>query len=156
MRPGDQQRAGGEYLLQPFDGEYTADECSGFDDTVPTIDVCFYDRYLWQATKMADHGEVWSLPWAAPDWRGQARVRRARRAFSAQARKASEFPRGRDPSPGLTPHQLVAVRPRLPVGRSHIDQSGRRSGTGPADGVQAIVGTFDVAGNFGAYGDEFT
>lgn len=56
------QRPGGKYLIQPFDGVYTDGECSGFDDMFPTIDTCFYDRYPWEGIKMADHGEVWSLP----------------------------------------------------------------------------------------------
>jgi hypothetical protein len=41
-----------------------AGECSGMDDMFPTIDAYFYDRYPWAGTKLADHGEVWSLPWA--------------------------------------------------------------------------------------------
>lgn len=57
------QRPGGKYLLQPFDGDYVAGECSGFDDMFPTIDKCFYEAYPWQGTPLADHGEVWSLPW---------------------------------------------------------------------------------------------
>jgi hypothetical protein len=58
------QRPGEKYLLQPFDGDYVAGECSGFDDMFPTIDTCYYDHFPWQGTKMADHGEVWSLPYA--------------------------------------------------------------------------------------------
>lgn len=58
------QRPASKYALQPFDGDYVAGECSGLDDMFPTIDVCFYDRFPWAGTKMADHGEVWSLPWA--------------------------------------------------------------------------------------------
>ena len=57
------QRPGEKYLLQPFDGDYVAGECSGFDDMFPTIDACYYDRFPWLGTKMADHGEVWSLPY---------------------------------------------------------------------------------------------
>ncbi|HEX7554974.1 MAG TPA: hypothetical protein VF338_00010, partial [Leptolinea sp.] len=57
------QRPGKEYLIQPFDGDFVAGECSGIDDMFPTIDMCFYDRFPWVGTKMADHGEVWSLPW---------------------------------------------------------------------------------------------
>lgn len=57
------QRPNQTYLLQPFDGDYVAGECSGFDDMFPTIDACYYDRYPWAGTRMADHGEVWSLPW---------------------------------------------------------------------------------------------
>lgn len=57
------QRPGAKYALQPFDGDYVAGECSGLDDMFPTIDTCYYDRYPWSGVKMADHGEVWSLPW---------------------------------------------------------------------------------------------
>ena len=57
------QRPGEKYLIQPFDGDFVAGECSGIDDMFPTIDMCFYDRFPWAGTKMADHGEVWSLPW---------------------------------------------------------------------------------------------
>jgi hypothetical protein len=57
------QRPNPIYAVQPFDGDYVAAECSGLDDMFPTIDTCYYDRYPWQGTKMADHGEVWSLPW---------------------------------------------------------------------------------------------
>ena len=57
------QAPGAEYLMQPFDGDYVSGECTGFDDMFPTIDLCYYDRFPWQGTKMADHGEVWSLPW---------------------------------------------------------------------------------------------
>ncbi len=57
------QRSGALYREQPFDGVYTEGECSGFDDMFPTIDVCHYENEPWQNVKMADHGEVWSLPW---------------------------------------------------------------------------------------------
>lgn len=57
------QRSEGVYKDQPFDGLYTDGECSGFDDMFPTIDVCEYTHYPWAGVKMADHGEVWSLPW---------------------------------------------------------------------------------------------
>jgi hypothetical protein len=58
------QAPGEHYLLQPFDGDYVAGECSGLDDMFPTIDAFYYDRFPWQGIKMADHGEVWSLPWS--------------------------------------------------------------------------------------------
>ncbi|MFB2117995.1 hypothetical protein [Parapedobacter sp. 2B3] len=57
------QRPGEIYKDQPFDGDYVAGECSGFDDMFPTIDVCEYQEEPWKGAKMADHGEVWSLPW---------------------------------------------------------------------------------------------
>lgn len=52
-----------KYLLQPFDGHYESGECSGFDEMFPTIDVCYYETYPWQGTKLPDHGEVWSIGW---------------------------------------------------------------------------------------------
>ena len=57
------QRPGDAYRLQPFDGDYVAGECSGFDDMFPTIDACSYERFPWKGVPLADHGEVWSLPW---------------------------------------------------------------------------------------------
>jgi hypothetical protein len=57
------QRPFGTYLEQDYDGIYVNAECSGFDDMFPTIDACFYDEYPWNGVKMADHGEVWSIPW---------------------------------------------------------------------------------------------
>ena len=57
------QRPGKTYLLQPYDGDYVAGECSGFDDMFPTIDACYYQGYPWKGTPIPDHGEVWSLPW---------------------------------------------------------------------------------------------
>ncbi|MCX6221531.1 MAG: hypothetical protein NTZ69_11145 [Bacteroidia bacterium] len=57
------QRKGELYRDQPFDGSYVDGECSGFDDMFPTIDVCNYENEPWKGVKMADHGEVWSLPW---------------------------------------------------------------------------------------------
>ena len=57
------QKPGTVYLQQPFDGNYGAGECSGFDDMFPTIDACFYERYPWKGIYLADHGEVWSQVW---------------------------------------------------------------------------------------------
>src|SRR5665647_976271 len=57
------QRKNEIYLDQPFDGVFVNGECSGYDDMFPTIDVCSYENEPWKGVKMADHGEVWSLPW---------------------------------------------------------------------------------------------
>ncbi len=57
------QRPEPAYRLQPYDGDYVAGECSGFDDMFPTIDACYYQSYPWKGTPIPDHGEVWSLPW---------------------------------------------------------------------------------------------
>ena len=57
------QRPNSTYREQPFAGLYVDGECSGFDDMFPTIDVCICENYPWQGVELADHGEVWSLPW---------------------------------------------------------------------------------------------
>lgn len=57
------QRENPLYRDQPFDGIYVNGECSGYDDMFPTIDACEYQNEPWKGVKMADHGEVWSLPW---------------------------------------------------------------------------------------------
>ncbi len=57
------QRPNDIYRDQPFDGSYVEGECSGFDDMFPTIDECMCNQLPWNGVKMADHGEVWSLPW---------------------------------------------------------------------------------------------
>lgn len=59
------QRPAPIYKEQPFDALYVDAECSGFDDMFPTIDECFYESFPWKGTKLADHGELWSLPWKA-------------------------------------------------------------------------------------------
>jgi hypothetical protein len=59
------QRPGETYLTQPYDGDYVAGECSGFDEMFPTIDACHYPAHPWKGTPIPDHGEVWSLPWHA-------------------------------------------------------------------------------------------
>lgn len=57
------QRPNEKYLLQPYDGDYIAGECSGFDEMFPSIDACYYESYPWQGAKIPDHGEVWSIKW---------------------------------------------------------------------------------------------
>ena len=57
------QRKNKVYRDQPFDGVFVDGECSGYDDMFPTIDTCNYEDEPWAGIKMADHGEVWSLPW---------------------------------------------------------------------------------------------
>lgn len=57
------QREGKQYREQPFDGVFVEGECSGYDDMFPTIDKCVYEDEPWKGIEMADHGEVWSLPW---------------------------------------------------------------------------------------------
>jgi hypothetical protein len=66
------RETGYEYLLQgteelyqdqPFEGRFVDGECSGYDDMFPTIDICHYQNQPWKGVTMADHGEVWSIPW---------------------------------------------------------------------------------------------
>ena len=57
------QRPNTVYHEQPFAGVYVDGECSGFDDMFPTIDACLCENAPWQGIELADHGEVWSLPW---------------------------------------------------------------------------------------------
>jgi len=57
------QRKNEIYRDQPFDGVFVDGECSGYDDMFPTIDICKYENEPWEGIGMADHGEVWSLPW---------------------------------------------------------------------------------------------
>lgn len=60
------QRPGPTYRMAPYDGDYVEQgECSGLDDMFPSIDRCYYECYPWQGTLIPDHGEVWSIPWAA-------------------------------------------------------------------------------------------
>ena len=57
------QRPNPTYRDQPFAGVYVDGECSGFDDMFPTIDACACEHDPWQGIELADHGEVWPLPW---------------------------------------------------------------------------------------------
>ncbi|MDR1720257.1 MAG: hypothetical protein LBR67_09120 [Dysgonamonadaceae bacterium] len=57
------QRENKYYREQPFGGVFVEAECSGYDDMFPTIDTCKYEDEPWEGVEMADHGEVWSLPW---------------------------------------------------------------------------------------------
>ena len=64
------QRPDEIYRDQPFDGTFVEGECSGYDDMFPTIDVCHYENDPWKGVKMADHGEVWALPWDCTEGHG--------------------------------------------------------------------------------------
>ncbi len=59
------QRPGDVFRVQPFDGVYTEAENAGMDDMFPTIDASFCTDHPWKGVPLADHGEVWSLPWQA-------------------------------------------------------------------------------------------
>ncbi len=149
------QAAGPKYLLQPFDGEYTAGECSGFDDMFPTIDAFYYDRYPWLGVRMADHGEVWSLPWRLQvgadrldfvvfgvrfPYRLEKRV-----SFAADSSLRLDYR-----LTNLSPFDLDC----LWAAHMMINLEEDVELVLP-EGVESVVGTFDVTGRFGAYGDTF-
>jgi galactose mutarotase-like enzyme len=149
------QRPDPHYLLQPFDGDYVAGECSGLDDMFPTIDACYYDRYPWAGTKMADHGEVWSLPWEAVI--GDEGIR-----FSVYGVR---FPYRLEKYVHLTGANILRLDYRL-TNLSHFDFNCLWSAHPMfnleegaelvlPNGVQQIVSTLDISGKLGAYGDVF-
>lgn len=149
------QRPGGQYLLQPFDGDYVAGECSGFDDMFPTIDACYYDRYPWQGVKMADHGEVWSLPWQLQIEKNSLKFSVHGVRFPYRLEKRVSF---REDAALRLDYRLANLSPfDLDfVWAAHI-MINIEEGVELVlpDGVHTIVGTFDVTGRFGAYGDEY-
>ena len=54
------------YRLPVYDASYVRDfDVGGFDECFPTIGACLYPAAPWRGTPLPDHGEVWSLPWAA-------------------------------------------------------------------------------------------
>ncbi len=57
------QAPGNRYRKQPYDGDYTTGECSGFDEMFPTIDPVPYPDFPWRGMVMPDHGEVCALSW---------------------------------------------------------------------------------------------
>lgn len=149
------QRPGENYLLQPFDGDYVAGECSGMDDMFPTIDQCYCDQYPWEGVKMADHGEVWSLQW-------DHRVEEKRLYFGVNGVR---FPYRLEKWISFTDSNILRLEYQLTnlspfdfdfVWAAHaminID-----SGTELVlpEGVSEIVHTFCIGGDFGKYGDIF-
>lgn len=149
------QAPGETYLMQPFDGEYVEGECTGFDDMFPTIDLCYYDRFPWQGTKMADHGEVWSLPW-------QQEIIGEELHFSVYGVR---FPYRLEKRIGFLEDSVLRLDYRLTnlspfdfdfVWAAHM-MINVEEGTELVlpDGVQSVIGTFDLSGQMGGYGDEF-
>ncbi len=147
------QAPGAEYLLQPFDGDYVAGECTGFDDMFPTIDLCYYDKYPWQGTKMADHGEVWSLPW-------QHKIEGEKLHFAVHGVR---FPYRLEKWASFLEDSVLHLEYRLSnlspfaldfVWAAHmmINLEEETELVLP-DGVTSIVGTFDLSGNLVSYGD---
>lgn len=149
------QAPGEQYLLQPFDGDYGAGECSGFDDMFPTIDLCYYDRAPWHGTKMADHGEVWSLPWQHRVEGEKLHLAVHGVRFPYRLEKEICFPQD---SVLRLDYRLTNLSPFAFdfVWAAHM-MINIEEGTELVlpEGVESIAGTFSLSGNFGAYGDEF-
>lgn len=149
------QRPGEKYLLQPFDGDYVAGECSGFDDMFPTIDKCFYESYPWQGTPLADHGEVWSLPWEHSILNDQLYMKVHGVRFPYLLEKWISF----------TSDDILRLDYRV-TNLSNFDfdfmwaahtmfylEEGARLVL--PEGVQNIISTLSFSGQLGNYGDEF-
>jgi galactose mutarotase-like enzyme len=149
------QRPGKKYLVQSFDGVYTDGECSGLDDMFPTIDTCFYDRYPWEGVKMADHGEVWSLPW-------ETTQEEDRLHFSVYGVR---FPYRLEKWASIAEEGLLRLDYRL-TNLSSFD-FGCVWAAHPMfnleedtelvlpEGVDSVVGTFGIPDGFVTYGDEY-
>ena len=148
------QRPGKQYLIQPFDGDYVAGECSGLDDMFPTIDACYYDRFPWAGTRMADHGEVWSLPWnmLVDDEQLHFSVNGIR--FPYRLEKTIRFPQ-----PGIL--QLSYRVTNLSafdfdfLWSAHpmfVLEEGAELVL--PQGVKSVIMTMDIPGKLGRYGDE--
>jgi hypothetical protein len=149
------QRPGKQYLLQPFDGDYVAGECSGLDDMFPTIDACYYDRFPWAGTRMADHGEVWSLPW-------EMAVEQDQLLFSVNGVR---FPYRLEKRVQFTQPNILQLSYRV-TNLSSFDFDFLWSAHPMFNleegaelvlpqGVKSIVCTMDIPGKLGSYGDEF-
>jgi galactose mutarotase-like enzyme len=150
------QRPAPQYKNQPFDGDYVAGECSGLDDMFPTIDACYYDRYPWAGTKMADHGEVWSLAW-------QESIEGDGLRFSVNGVR---FPYHLEKQAHFTGEGVLRLDYKLTnlsgfdfdfVWAAHpmfnLEEGAELV---LPDGVEQIVVTFDIPGKLGAYGDVFS
>lgn len=149
------QAPGDRYLTQPYDGSYVDAECTGFDDMFPTIDLCYYDRFPWQGTRMADHGEVWSLPWTVATEGDRLHLE----VYGVR------FPYKLEKWVGFHQDSILRLDYRLTnlsafnfdfLWAAHmminIEQGAEL--VVPV-GVERIVGTLDVTGAFGSYGDEY-
>lgn len=149
------QRPGSNYSLQPFDGDYVAGECSGLDDMFPTIDVCYYDRFPWAGTKMADHGEVWSLPWEEAEEGEQVHFSVYGVRFPYRLEKWIRFT-GADilrldyRLTNLSSFSFDFVWAAHPM--FYLEEGAELV---LPDGVERVVCTLDIPGKMGKYGDEF-
>ncbi len=150
------QRPAPRYAIQPFDGDYVAGECSGLDDMFPTIDVCYYDRYPWAGTKMADHGEVWSLPWAETVGKESLHFSVNGVRFPYRLEKQVHFSRENVLRwdyrlTNLSAFDLDYVWSAHPM---FILEEGAELAL--PEGVRRFAGTFSLPGHFLTYGDEFS
>ena len=122
----------------------------------PTIDRCYYESYPWQGTLIPDHGEVWSLPWATTVEGDRLHFAVHGVRFPYRLEKWAQFT---DPGILRLDYRLAnlssfdfecmwAAHPlfNLEEGAELV----------LPDGVKSVVGTFDVPGKFGRYGDEFS
>ena len=149
------QRPGEKYLTQPFDGVYTDGECSGLDDMFPTIDTCFYDRYPWDGVKMADHGEVWSLPWETTQEGNRLHfsvygVRFPYRLEKWATISGEGILRLDYRLTNLSPFDFGCVWAAHPMFNLEEDTE-----LVLPDGVKNVIGTFSIPGGFVTYGDEY-
>ena len=54
------------YTLPEYAADYVGRfDVGGFDECFPTVGPCPYPTEPWKGTALPDHGEVWSIPWAA-------------------------------------------------------------------------------------------
>lgn len=52
-----------KYKVEPYGGDLTRGEASGFDEMFPTVLGCYYESFPWEGIRIPDFGEVWSTPW---------------------------------------------------------------------------------------------
>src|SRR4030042_6433945 len=150
------QRPGREYLLLPFDGDLVAGECSGMDDMFPTIDTCYYDRFPWAGTKMADHGEGWSLSWdhSIDDDGLNLGVNGVRFPYRLEKRicfsndETLHIDYRLTNLSGFDLDCLWAAHPMFKITED--------TELVLPDGIDSIVFTFNMGSDYGKYGDEFS
>jgi hypothetical protein len=121
----------------------------------PTIDACYYDRYPWAGTKMADHGEVWSLPWEETIEEDGLRFSVNGVRFPYRLEKKVHFTgegilrldyKATNLS-GIDFDFLWAAHPMF-----YLEEGVELV---LPEGVEQIAVTFDIPGKLGAYGDIF-
>ena len=59
------QSQNAEFKRSDYDTSFSDGDQSGFDEVFPTIEACRYPTAPWSGINIPDHGEVWTLPWAA-------------------------------------------------------------------------------------------